>query len=197
VRRLPFVCADDLEAAANATRQTLKADGVVLLPTETLYGLACAPDSETAITRVCHLKGRPSRMALPVLCADWEQLRNLVEVPQRYQARLDQLWPGPLTAVLPSKRRLAATPSSTLAVRIPGLPLLCALLSQVGPLTGTSANLHGTPPSTQVARALDSLLQPPDLVLDGGLIQGGQASTLVDLSTASPTVLRPGPVEWM
>ena len=136
-------------------------------------------------------------MPLSVLCADWSQLVELVEVPERRRAALETVWPGPLTAILPARRRLPCAPGPAIAVRIPGHALLCGVLRICGPLTGTSANRHGSPPCRGADDALASLLGAPDLVLDGGTTPGGAASTLVDLTQEPPLVLRDGPVGWL
>jgi tRNA threonylcarbamoyl adenosine modification protein (Sua5/YciO/YrdC/YwlC family) len=193
---LRFGRAEDLEAAVAAARPVVARGGVLLFPTETWYGLGADPARADAVTRVLALKGRPQELALPVLCAGWGQVEALVSVPARWRGRLDSLWPGPLTAVLEALVPLPAGAGPTLAVRIPGHPLLCSLLAAVGPLTGTSANRHGAPPCADAGAALASLAGSPDVLLDGGPTPGGAASTLVDLRGGEATVLRGGPVSW-
>jgi len=195
VRSLPFRSAEDLERAVRALQPILADGGVVVLPTETFYGLAGIPWQAAAVARILAMKGRPPNLALPVLCAGWDQVERLAVVPAEHRRRLERLWPGPLTAVLRCRPGVAASAGGTIAVRIPGLPLLRALLEGVGPLTGTSANRHGHPPATEMAPAVASLLEPPDLALDGGVTTGGPASTVVDLVSGG-RVLRPGPVRW-
>jgi len=196
LRRLRFLTAGDLALAAQAVRSVLAADGVVLLPTETFYGLGACPTSRLALAKVCAMKGRPEELALPVLCADWQQVESLVEVPEVHRSRLESVWPGPLTAVMRCAVPLPAAVAGTLAVRVPGHPLLRSLLATVGPLTGTSANRHGEDPCTGVTAALESLHQSPDLVLEGGVTTGGAASTVVDLTRQSAVVLRWGASGW-
>jgi L-threonylcarbamoyladenylate synthase len=196
MKRLAFSAADHLSPAAAAVADTVAAGGVVLLPTETYYGLAAAPGSRQGVDAIYALKGRPETMPLPVLCADWRQLEDLVEVPQRYRVRLSRTWPGPLTVILKCRRPLAAAPGHTLAVRIPGMALLRTLLYRAGPLTGTSANRHGRPPCVDPDAALSSLDGDPELVLDGGVTAGVAPSTLVDLSGDEARVLRPGGASW-
>jgi L-threonylcarbamoyladenylate synthase len=170
--------------------------GVVVLPTETFYGLAADPGDAAAVERVRTLKGRPAEMGLPVLAAGWDQVEALVEVPDRWREPLDRVWPGPLTAVLPARSRSAAATRGTLAVRVPGLELLRRLLAAVGPLTGTSANRHGLPAADDLERALASILGSPDGALDGGRTSGGLATTLVDLTAVEARVLRQGEILW-
>jgi len=196
VRTLPLTGPEHGRDAAAAAVDVVRRAGVVLVPTETFYGLAADPASEAAVEAVHRLKRRPPDKALPVLCADHDQVASLVTVPERFRVRLGRMWPGPLTVVLRVRRPLAACPDGTAAVRIPAHGLLRAVLYRTGPLTGTSANRHGEPPWSTAAEAAASLDGTPDLVLDGGSTPGGLASTVVDLTGAEPRVLRQGPVEW-
>ena len=196
MRSVPFRDSADVVPAAAATAAEVAGGGVVLIPTETFYGLAADPRSAAGVDAVYEMKGRPRGSALPVLCADWDQLESLVVVPERFRVRLSRLWPGALTAVMAVRESLAAACGTTLAVRIPGHPLLRALLYRVGPLTATSANRHGTPPCTEAGKALTQLDPQPNLVLDGGATPGGVATTLVDVSGDEPRVLRTGATSW-
>ena len=191
MERMDLKHPSDLEVAAAAALEVLdRADGVILIPTETFYGLAGRPDSPAAVERIMRLKGRPSGMPLPVLAADWSQARSLVDIPPRHRSFLEGSWPGPLTAVLPG-RPIAASPGGTVAVRVPGHDLLRRLLAVTGPLTGTSANRHGLPPATTAGEALASLTSGVDLVLDGGETPGGSATAVLDLSGETTRFLRP------
>jgi L-threonylcarbamoyladenylate synthase len=194
--RFPFVEPGDVAEVVEAARAAVAQGSVLLLPTESFYGLGADPWSETGVTRIFTLKNRPVELGLPVLCADWQQLESLVVVPEIYRVKLARLWPAALTVVLPTVGEVAAARSETLAVRIPGHAELRALLYRVGPLTATSANRHGDPPFTTVDGALASLAGPPDLVLDAGATAGGQPSTLVDLCRGEPEILRPGACAW-
>jgi L-threonylcarbamoyladenylate synthase len=196
VRRLPFADPEHCGEAVRAAGEVVAADGVVLLPTETYYGLGADPTSATAARRIFAMKDRPDHMALPVLVADWNQLESLVVVSEEHRVRLSRSWPGALTVILPSRSELPAAPGGTVAVRIPDHALLRALLYRVGPLTGTSANRHGSPPCVGADASLASLCDPPDLVLDGGVTPGGSASTVVDLTTSEPEIVRQGAFRW-
>jgi L-threonylcarbamoyladenylate synthase len=196
VRTLQFTEPDHGRDAATAVLEVVRRHGVVLVPTDTFYGLAANPASETAVEAVHRLKRRPPEKALPVLCADHQQVASLVDLPERFRVRLGRMWPGPLTVVLPARRPLAACPDGTVAVRIPDHHLLRAVLYRTGPLTGTSANRHGEPPGATAAEAAAGLDGWPDLVLDGGRAVGGLASTVVDLTGPEPRILRQGPVDW-
>jgi L-threonylcarbamoyladenylate synthase len=196
VKRLPFSDHEHVLEAARAASEVVSAGGVVLLPTETFYGLGVAVQDVAAVARVFEMKQRPREVALPVLCADWDQLGLLVEVPDQHRARLSRIWPAALTAVLPCRGKTAVAQGGVLAVRIPRHAMLRAMLYRVGPLTGTSANRHGDPPCVVPEEALRSLAAPPDLVLDAGETPGGPPSTVVDLSSDEARVLRPGAVSW-
>lgn len=193
---LPFRLQDDLAEALSEAKRCLAGGGVVLVPTETFYGLACDPWSKKGVSRVLELKDRPRDMALPVLAADWDQVDRLTRVPEAWRGRLKAVWPGPITAVLPTRTGLAASLKATVAVRIPGHGLLRRMLAETGPLTGTSANRHGDSPAVTVEDATMSLIGEPDLALDGGPSPGGQPSTLVDLTGVRARILRQGPEAW-
>ena len=194
--RLPFVEPGDVVEAAEVAGATIDQGGVLLLPTESFYGLGADPWSEAGVERVFSLKARPEELGLPVLCADWQQVESLVVIPDEFRVKLARLWPAALTVVLPTVEEVPAARRGTLAVRIPAHAELRALLYRLGPLTGTSANRHGDAPSTTVDGALASLAELPDLVLDAGATAGGQASTLVDLGRGEPEILRSGACAW-
>jgi len=196
VKRLPFRERDDLPAAAIAAAEVTAAGGVVVVPTESYYGLGADPRNPDAVARVFATKGRPGDRALPVVCCDWQQVESLVSIPDPHRVRLGRIWPAALTAVARCREPIAAAAGSTLAVRIPGHAMLRALLYRVGPLTATSANRHGAAPCTSVDSVLESLGAAPDLVLDAGRLPGGEVSTMVDLTGGSPVILRRGPVSW-
>jgi len=196
VRRLEFLDQEDAAEAGRAVAKVVSRGGVVLFPTETFYGLGADPSRSDAVVRIRSMKDRPCDLALPVLCADWDQLEQLVVVPEALRVKLSRIWPGPLTAVLRCRRDLPSSISGTLGVRIPGHAMLRAVLYRSGPLTGTSANRHLYPPCTEAGEALASLVSPPDLLLDGGPTAGGEPTTVVDLTGEEARVLRPGSLAW-
>jgi L-threonylcarbamoyladenylate synthase len=193
---MPFFDDQHASHAGFAAAEVVQRGGVVLLPTETFYGLGADPFQRDAVARIFGMKDRPEGLPLSVLCADWQQLEDLVEVPEAFRVRLSRIWPGPLTAVLRCRRRMPASPAGTLGIRIPGHVMLRAVLYRSGPMTGTSANRHGQPPCVDVESALVSLVAPPDLVLDGGPTEGGEPTTVVDLTGDEPRVLRQGRHRW-
>jgi len=194
--RLGFSHPSDTREALAVAADVVAAGGVVLIPTESFYGLGADPRRKDAVERVFALKGRPDGLALPVVCSDWDQVDSLVDIAAAHRVRLSRIWPAALTVVAPCCVGLAAAAAATLAVRIPAHDMLRALLYRVGPLTATSANRHGQPACVDAAAALESLLGAPDLVLDAGELAGGRASTMIDLSSGEAREIRPGPVLW-
>lgn len=195
-RWLPLCDRADVPPAARELSQVRSRGGTAVIPTETYYGLAADPFDADAVARVFELKHRPADRPLPVLCADWDQVEQLVRIADRDRVRLSRTWPAPLTVVAASRVRTAASPGGTLAVRIPRHRLLRALLYLVGPMTATSANRSGDPPPVTAEEATTSLVGTPDLVLDQGACPGGAPSTLVDLTGGEPVVLRQGELDW-
>jgi len=194
--KLGFVEADDVRSALTVAGEVIAAGGVVLIPTESYYGLGADPWCHEAVERVLELKGRPAELGMPVVCGDWQQVETLVRIPDRHRVKLSRIWPAALSVVVPSRERLPSAREETLAVRIPDHDNLRVLLYRVGPLTATSANAHGEPPAVTADAALASLHGEPGLVLDGGELGGGLVSTMVDLATDEGRVIRPGAVGW-
>lgn len=199
MRVLPFTEKQHLPAAVAAVREVLAEGGVVVLPTETFYGLAVNPRDPQAVARVFAIKGREASKALLVVVANLEQAEELAVLSETWRQRLRAVWPAPLTVVFPARQLLPGS-GRTVAVRVPAFDLLRSLLREVGPLTATSANLSGQPPA-QAPQELGPLSEMVDLVLDGGKTPGGLPSTLVDATVTPPRLLRAGgfavPGEWL
>jgi L-threonylcarbamoyladenylate synthase len=169
----------------------LAAGGVIAIPTESSYGLAVRPDSEVGVATIYRIKERERGKALPVVIGGLDQLDGLgIDRDLPILRRLAAFWPGPLTAVLPLRRRAgiaAAAGGSTLAVRIPSHPRLLALLVGLGHgLTATSANRSGEEPLLDPARVAELLAGEAAMVVDGGVLPGGPPSTLVRLVSTEP-----------
>jgi len=198
MRVVPFSEPGDLPTAIEAVREALAGHSVTAVPTETYYGLAVAPGDEAAVTRVLALKGRPKDKALPVVGASLAQLETLVEFVGPWRERLFEVWPAPLTVVLP--RAAPGRRSGTLAVRVPAQGLLRGLLAEVGPLTATSANRSEFPALDDAAAVSRSLGQGLALLLDGGRTPGGLPTTVLDVCARPPRMLRVGafvpPAAW-
>lgn len=185
------------ELAAGAS--ALAAGGLVAFPTETVYGLGANALDPHAVARIFAVKGRPTDHPLICHIASADDLAPLVaEVTPLAQALADAFWPGPLTLVLP---RSAAVPDAvtggrdTVAVRVPDHPLALELLRAFGgPVAAPSANRFGRPSPTRANDVRDELGDTVDVILDGGPCAIGVESTVLDLTSNPPQVLRPGGV---
>jgi L-threonylcarbamoyladenylate synthase len=197
MHRMPFTW--NLEAGEPSAAQldtivtTLAGGGVLLLPTDTIYGLHALANDAVAVQRIVAMKGREEDKPLVVLASDLAQLRTLgVELSPNASAVLESLWPAPLTAILPLTRPLpAARGAANVATRIPAVSWLRALLARTGPLASTSANRSGEPPLVNPRRIDPALHDKIDGIVAGPLLAGA-ASTIVDFRGATPTVVRQG-----
>jgi L-threonylcarbamoyladenylate synthase len=161
--------------------EVLRAGGVALLPTDTIYGLHALAADPLAIARIRAMKGRDDGKPFVVIASSIEQLRALgAVVPEQ----LSGLWPAPLTAIL-------VAGETTIAARIPDLAWLRALLDRTGPLVSTSANRSGEPPVTGPESLADDLRNALDALLDQGAREG-KPSTIVDFTGAEPKLIREG-----
>jgi L-threonylcarbamoyladenylate synthase len=176
--------------------QILRDESVVAFPTETVYGLGAHAFSAKAIAEVYRLKRRPSWNPLIVHVGDVEAARDLAEVwPAHADDLAARFWPGPLTLVVERSRRLndvGRTAAGTIAIRVPGHPVALELLAASGlPLAAPSANRSESISPTTAQHVLQSLPDVP-LVLDGGPSGWGIESTVLDLTSSPPRLLRPG-----
>ncbi len=191
-----IVRADDEGALAAA--EVLDAGGVVVVPTDTVYGLAARPADADAVQAVFRAKGRPEGMHLPVLAASLEQVRALgVDVTPAALALARRWWPGPLTMAFGfdarSERPAWLAGRDEVAVRIPDHDFLRSLLERTGVLVVTSANPHGTPTPRTALDVAASLGPSVDLVVDDGRLRD-VPSTLVNLRGTDPLVEREGAI---
>jgi L-threonylcarbamoyladenylate synthase len=174
----------------------LAGGGLVVFPTDTVYGLGARVNDPQAIRRLYEAKGRALEKAIPVLVGDTAHVSQAAQMNAMGQRLAERFWPGALTLVtrkqpwLPSQ--LSALP--TIGVRMPAHPAALALLRAAGPLAVTSANLSGGENAVTAAQAQEQLAGRVELILDGGRAPGGQPSTVVDCTGDRPVILRAGPV---
>ncbi|MBI2847496.1 MAG: threonylcarbamoyl-AMP synthase [Chloroflexi bacterium] len=179
--------------------EILRKGGLVVYPTDTVYGLGASAFMEKAVERVYEAKGRPRPMALPVLVAEKEDLEKLAAgVPDLAWRLAERFLPGPLTLVL---RRSSLLPSivsgggDTVALRIPNHPVPIALIRGLGaPIIGTSANLTGMPSPLIADEACRQMGGRVDFIIDGGRCPGGLESTVVDVTGPVPRIVREGAI---
>jgi len=173
--------------------------GVVVFPTDTLYGLGADVFSLPALQRIFAIKGRPAELALPVLVAGLDQVES-VALPMSNQAQelAERFWPGPLTLVMrrsPELPDLVTGGADTVAVRMPAHRIPLALARRLGrPITGTSANLSGQPDLLDLDSIENQLGNLVDYIIRSGPPPEGTGSTVVDITRNKPRLLREGAI---
>lgn len=186
-------CEEDLAEAARILRE----GGLVAFPTETVYGLGANALMPAAAKKTYEAKGRPSDNPLIVHIAEKEDIFRVAEdVGETARRLMDAFWPGPMTLVL---KKAAVIPAETtgglqtVAVRMPSHPVANALIRLAGvPVSAPSANLSGHPSPTEARFVIEDLDGRVDVIIDGGPVEIGLESTIIDLTGETPTILRPG-----
>jgi L-threonylcarbamoyladenylate synthase len=195
VIRLSVQATDALDRAV----EVLRHGDPIALPTDTVYGLGAHAFLRDAVARLYAVKERPECQAIPLLLPDTASLHEVcAAIPPLAWRLAERFWPGGLSLVLPRAAtvpEIVAAGGSTIAVRVPDYPLVRELCRRLGaPLAATSANRHGEPSPITAEEVEAALGERIPLILDGGPCAGGIASTVLDLTTSPPTILRPGPI---
>ncbi|ONI72303.1 threonylcarbamoyl-AMP synthase [Kribbella sp. ALI-6-A] len=187
---------DELAPAYRAAVDAIEAGDLVVLPTDTVYGLAADAFKADAVQRLLDAKGRGRDMPPPVLISVVESLDALAtDVPEAGRKLCEEFWPGPLTVICHAQGSLMwdlGDTHGTVALRVPDHENTRELLSRTGPLAVSSANLSGQPAALDVYDAEEQLAESVAVYLDGGEVTGGQPSTIVDLTGEVPHVVRIG-----
>jgi L-threonylcarbamoyladenylate synthase len=175
--------------------------GVVAIPTDTLYGLACDPFRADGVARVFAVKGRAGDQPLPLIAADAAQIsEHLGQLPPVGVRLAGRFWPGPLTLVVAAPASLVRDltgGTGTVGVRVPADQVARAIAAAAGrPITATSANLSGHPATSDPDTVERRLGDRIDLLIDTGATRGGPASTIVDITAAEPRLVRAGAIAW-
>ncbi len=190
--------ASTVPVLADRARRVLEESGLIALPTESFYGLAAAPFDEQALARLWQVKGRSEGKPILVLIGDESQLGPFVRsIPHAARILMNAFWPGPLTIVFPAAVGLpdaVTAGTGSIGIRLSAWQPLRDLLRLVGPVTGTSANREGIPPSTTVEEVQDSLGNVLDLIIDAGPTPGGRPSTVIDVR-GPIRIIRDGAIE--
>jgi L-threonylcarbamoyladenylate synthase len=195
----PRVVPDDPRGYAQAIR-VLRAGGIVAIPTDTVYGIGVALDTERGIDRLFEAKRRPPDRAIMLLLASADQARGLATWPPAAAVLADAFWPGGLTLVL-EQLPGAGLPqeltggAGTIGLRMPDHPCPRALAAALGPLPVTSANVSGLPPARTAPEIAAQFGEAVDCIVDGGPAHGGTASTVLDCSVEPARVLRVGAID--
>ncbi len=184
-----------------AAVRAIRAGGIVAMPTDTLYGLAANPFDTAALAAIQRLKERPTERAIPLVAADVDQIAATLGVlPMLARLLAIRFWPGPLTMLMQAPERLPAEVTGgtgRVGVRVPAHAVARALCAACGtPLTATSANKSGQPATNDPDAVAESLGAGIDLLLDAGVTPGGPPSTIIDVTDATPRVIRQGAIPW-
>lgn len=189
---------DDLGPAYSAAVDAIEAGELVVLPTDTVYGIAADAFKPEAVQRLLDAKGRGREMPPPVLISSAETLEALASsIPDAGRTLCEEFWPGPLTVICHAQSSLLwdlGETRGTVALRVPAHEDTAELLSRTGPLAVSSANLSGQPAALEVYDAEEQLGDSVSVYLDGGPSEGGEPSTIVDLTADVPRVVRVGAI---
>lgn len=189
-----FSCSDAEKCAS-----IVKHGGVVVFPTDTIYGIGCDPYNDAAVKRIFRIKGRDEKKPLPVLAYSAQDAEKLIALGRTGMALAKKYWPGALTIVAPiTDNRISpivTAGSMNLAARVPANRCVLLLLKHCKYLVGTSANLSGQKSLKSVKEVLGSGLAGFDALLDGGAVEKGVESTIVDVAGATPKVVREGAIK--
>ena len=175
----------------------IKSGGIVAFPTETVYGLGANGLDEEAVKNIYKAKGRPSDNPLILHISTIEQLYPLVdEIPDLAYTCMEKFWPGPLTIIFKKSEiipNIITAGLDTVAIRMPDHPIASMLISKAKvPIAAPSANLSGKPSPTKGSHVVEDMMGKIEMIIDGGGTGVGLESTVLDLSTETPTILRPG-----
>jgi tRNA threonylcarbamoyl adenosine modification protein (Sua5/YciO/YrdC/YwlC family) len=188
-------------AAIRATVAAVAAGGLVVFPTETVYGIACRADRSEATERLFSAKRRARGLALPVMAATVGEALALTDADAVATALAGAFWPGPLTIVVARNARCAGWAlgehPDTIALRVPAHPFPAAVLALSGPLAVSSANVSGRLPAATGAELLEDFGDLVDVIVSQPEPTGqaaDAASTVVDLTSGAPRVVRAGPI---
>ncbi|MFW0784220.1 L-threonylcarbamoyladenylate synthase [Gordonia sp. CPCC 206044] len=195
-----FDCGDPdaRSAGIRAAVGAAKAGRLVVLPTDTVYGIGCDAFDPEAVAALLAAKGRGRDMPVPVLVGSWHTIDGLVlSVPTAARDLVEAFWPGGLSLVVEQAPSLSwdlGDADGTVMLRMPLHPVAIELLREVGPMAVSSANVSGQPASTTADEARAQLGESVSVYLDGGPAAAAQASTIVDVTTPVPRILRAGAV---
>jgi tRNA threonylcarbamoyl adenosine modification protein (Sua5/YciO/YrdC/YwlC family) len=195
-----FNCAEPEQRSAGIASAVgaLKGGRLVVMPTDTVYGIGADAFDNTAVAALLSAKGRGRDMPVGVLVGSWHTIEGLVyTVPDGARELIRAFWPGALSLVVaqaPSLQWDLGDARGTVMLRMPLHPVAIELLREVGPVAVSSANISGRPPAVNAAEARSQLGDLVDVYLDAGPSEQQAASTIVDLTGDTPRLLRAGPV---
>lgn len=195
-----YSCADDAGRAEGmrAAVDAVRGGRLVVLPTDTVYGLGCDAFDNNAVATLLATKRRGPDMPVPVLIGSWDTIQGLVrEYTPQTQTLVEAFWPGGLSIVVPQAPSLPwnlGDTRGTVMLRMPLHPIAIELLREVGPMAVSSANISGKQPPTTAVAAKQQLGTAVSVYLDGGTAPIGEPSSIIDLSGPAPRLLREGAI---
>jgi L-threonylcarbamoyladenylate synthase len=195
-QRLSTTTDEEREAAIQAASLAIQRGQLVVIPTDTVYGIAADAFDPEAVAELLAAKGRGREMPPPVLVSAATTVDALAtSIPAYARTLIDEFWPGPLTLVLQQQRSLQwdlGDTRGTVAVRMPDHELAREILERTGPLAVSSANITGKPAAVDADGAEQMLADLVEVIIDGGPAHGGEASTIVDATGDQGRILRRG-----
>jgi len=171
--------------------------GIVVFPTDTVYGIGCDPYNKKSVDRIYQIKGRIKTKPFPILAYSMDVASEIVEFDKISKKIADKFWPGPLTLILKlrdEKLKKSLNLKEKIAIRVPNNPCLLELLKNSKFLIGTSANRSGENPFTK-SQDCDKKIREYDIFLDGGDIECGLESTILEIDQGKPIIHREGALE--
>lgn len=185
------------DSGINSAYDIIQKGGIVVFPTDTVYGIGCDPRNQDAVNKIYKIKGREKIKHLPVLAYSKRDIENIVFLDETSKKIADKFWPGPVTLILKVKdKKIEETLglNGKIAVRVPNNPCVLALLEKCRLLVGTSANFSGQP-SFGDSKELTSKFSGYDALLDGGQITNSCESTIVEVVDNELKIVREGKIK--
>ncbi len=190
----------DYREAIDEAVAILSLGGVVVYPTDTIYGLGANALDLKGVERIFRIKKRSLSKPLPIIAKNMIWVNELAYINSKNKELLKKAWPGKITAILPKKNivpSMVTAQAGAVGIRIPDFIFTDKLLGKFGyPLTATSANISGDPETTDINKVIEvfeQALWKPDLIIDAGILPPSDPSMVVDLTSEKPKILRVGP----
>ncbi len=174
----------------------VKNGGIIIFPTDTIYGIGCDPLNKEAIERIFAIKTRLRSKGLPILCDNVESVKKIAQVPEIAYQYIERYWPGKLTIIFSSTGLISKEVTGsldTVAVRIPGNNFTIKLISEVGGLLiGTSANKSNSEVPKNIEEIQEQISEDIDFIIDAGPVKDIKPSTILDITSSVPKIIRKG-----
>ena len=192
----------DFSEAIQEAIAVLKLGGTIVYPTDTLYGLGANALDTYAVEKVFKIKQRPKTKPLPIAVRNIKWAKELAFIYKKEEEILNAVWPGAVSVILPKRNIVSdilTAGQPNVAMRVPNNPFVDKLLGKFGyPITSTSANISDELPSSKISEIIERFENSeykPDLVIDAGDLKESEPSTILDLTSDKPKILRVGPVK--